>query len=402
MKAYSVSEVNRYIKGLIEDDYMLGSIDVSGELSNVKYHHSGHIYFTVKDERSALSGVMFSSDASGLEFRLEEGISVIISGSIGVYERDGRYQIYARKITRRGAGELYERFEKLKNRLEEMGMFSEEYKRPIPPYVKRLGVVTAPTGAAVRDIINVAKRRNPYIEIILYPAKVQGEGAAESVSRGIVEVAAYEPDVIIIGRGGGSIEDLWAFNEEIVARTIFDCPIPVISGTGHETDFTIADFVADLRAPTPSAAAELATFEFGDLKSELEYYAERLNTRMEDKLEEARDRTEQYMQKLMHLSPEAGLREKRMRLTHFEEELIHAMKMAIERRRSALGIRAERLNGLSPLNSLSRGYSYTTDGKGRALKDINAVNIGDEINVYLRNGRLTAGVSKKTETGYGL
>ena len=394
-KTYSVFQVNRYIKGLMEDDLMLTAISVSGELSNVKYHHSGHIYFTLKDERAAISGVMFSSDAAGLRFTMKEGQAVVVSGSIGVYERDGKYQIYAKRVLRQGAGELYERFEKLKAELEEMGMFSEEYKREIPHFVRRLGVVTAPTGAAVRDIINIAKRRNPYVEIILYPAKVQGEGAAASIAEGIVKICEFEPDVIIVGRGGGSIEDLWAFNEELVARTIFDCPIPVISGTGHETDFTIADFVADLRASTPSEAAELATFEYESLMEDFAGYASRLNDLMVERIGDARDRGDEFALRLKALSPEMKLKEKRMRLMKFEDGLIHAMNMAVTKRRSKLGILAERLNGLSPLKSLSRGYTYTTDAGGRAVKDIDQVDVGDDIRVYLKNGRITASVSEK-------
>ena len=380
---------------------MLTRISVSGELSNVKYHHSGHIYFTLKDEFASMPGVMFASDAAGLEFRMSEGQAVIVSGSISVYERDGRYQIYAKRILRQGAGELYERFEQLKNRLEEMGMFSEEYKREIPRFVRTLGVVTAPTGAAVRDIINIATRRNPYIEIILYPAKVQGEGAAESVAKGIAELCRFEPDVIIVGRGGGSIEDLWAFNEELVARTIFDCPIPIISGTGHETDFTIADFVADRRASTPSEAAELATFEYESLMEDFSYYASRLGDLMDGKLGEAKNRSDEFALRLKSLSPGSQLREKRMRLLKLEDNLIHAMNMALTKKRSRLGILSERLGGLSPLASLSRGYSYTTDSKGRAVKDIGQVEPGDEIRVYLKNGRITASVSEKTGQEFG-
>ncbi|MBQ9505145.1 MAG: exodeoxyribonuclease VII large subunit [Lachnospiraceae bacterium] len=401
-KTYSVFQVNRYIKGLMEDDFMLNGINVSGELSNVKYHHSGHIYFTLKDEKAALSGVMFASDAMSLEFTMREGVAVVVTGSIGVYERDGKYQIYARRITRQGAGELYERFEKLKAKLEEMGMFSEEYKREIPRFVHRLGVVTAPTGAAIRDIINIATRRNPYVEIILYPAKVQGEGAAASIAEGIVRVSEFEPDVIIVGRGGGSIEDLWAFNEELVARTIFDCPVPVISGTGHETDFTIADFVADRRASTPSEAAELATYEHESLMETFDYYSQKLNELIEDRIGEARNKTDEFALRLKALSPEARLREKRLRLLKLEDALTHAMNMAVTKRRSRLGILAERLNGLSPLSSLSRGYTYTTDAGGRAVKDIDQVEVGDDIRVYLKNGRITASVSEKKRSSYEL
>ncbi|MBR1523613.1 MAG: exodeoxyribonuclease VII large subunit, partial [Lachnospiraceae bacterium] len=243
-KVYSVSEITSYLKGLFSRDPLLKSLSVSGELSNVKYHSSGHIYFTIKDEGASLSGVMFQSDARSLHFRLADGLKVEITGFIGVYDKAGSYQIYARQIKREGRGELYEKYLKLKDELEERGMFADEYKQAIPEYIKRLGVVTAATGAAVRDIINITRRRNPYVEIVLYPAKVQGEGAAESVARGIDVLDKAGVDVIIAGRGGGSIEDLWAFNEITVAEAIFHSRTPVISAVGHETDTTIADFVA--------------------------------------------------------------------------------------------------------------------------------------------------------------
>ena len=258
---YTVKQVNAYIKNMFTQDFMLNRIWVKGEVSNCKYHTSGHIYFSLKDESGTIACVMFAGSRQGLSFRLEEGQQVIVFGSVSVYERSGQYQLYAREIVRDGLGALYERFEALKNELAEMGMFAPEYKQPIPRYIRTLGVVTAPTGAAVRDIINIAARRNPFVQIILYPAQVQGEGASDSIVRGIRMLEQKKPDVIIIGRGGGSIEDLWAFNEENVARAVFECSVPVISAVGHETDTTISDYVADLRAPTPSAAAELAVYD---------------------------------------------------------------------------------------------------------------------------------------------
>ena len=240
---------------------MLQSIMVKGEVSNCKYHSSGHIYFTLKDEKGTIACVMFSANRSGLRFRMEEGQQVVVSGRIDVYERDGKYQIYVQEIRLDGAGALYERYEQLKRELEERGMFAPQYKRPIPKYIGTLGVVTAATGAAVQDIINIARRRNPYVQIILYPAIVQGEAAVPSIVNGIRALERLGVDTIIVGRGGGSIEDLWAFNEEPVAQAVFDCSIPIISAVGHETDTTIVDFVADLRAPTPSAAAELAVYD---------------------------------------------------------------------------------------------------------------------------------------------
>ena len=245
---YTVAQVNSYIKNMFTQDYMLQSISVKGEVSNCKYHTSGHIYFTLKDRSGTIACVMFAGSRSGLAFRMSEGMQVVVTGRIDVYERDGKYQLYAQKITRQGIGDLYARFEQLKRELEEEGMFAAQYKRPIPKYIRTLGVVTAQTGAAVRDIINIAGRRNPYVQIILYPAIVQGEAAVQSIINGIHALEDAGVDVIIAGRGGGSIEDLWAFNEEAVARAVFECSVPVISAVGHETDTTIIDFVADLRA----------------------------------------------------------------------------------------------------------------------------------------------------------
>ena len=262
---YTVAQVNAYIKNMFTQDFMLQSLFVRGEVSNCKYHSSGHIYFTLKDEKGAIACVMFAGNRGGLKFKLENGQQVVAGGIVDVYEKDGKYQLYAKQIVQEGAGYLYEKYEALKQDLAERGMFAEQYKRPIPGYSQTLGVVTAPTGAAVRDIINVAKRRNPYIRILLYPAIVQGEQAAQSIANGIRALERQGVDVMIVGRGGGSLEDLWAFNEEIVAQAVFDCSIPVISAVGHETDHTIIDYVADLRAPTPSAAAELAVFDYGQV-----------------------------------------------------------------------------------------------------------------------------------------
>ncbi len=259
---YTVRQVNSYIKNMFTQDFMLNRIYVKGEVSNCKYHTSGHIYFSLKDESGTIACVMFAGSRSGLSFRMQEGQNVIVLGAVSVYERDGKYQLYAKEIVLDGAGRLYERFEALKRELEEMGMFAREYKQPIPAYVRSVGIVTAPTGAAVRDIMNISARRNPYVQLLLYPALVQGEGAVPSIIRGIQMLEKQQVDVIIVGRGGGSIEDLWAFNEEEVARAIFECSVPVISAVGHETDTLISDFVADLRAPTPSAAAELAVYEY--------------------------------------------------------------------------------------------------------------------------------------------
>ncbi|MEE0348847.1 MAG: exodeoxyribonuclease VII large subunit, partial [Lachnospiraceae bacterium] len=246
-KAYWVSEINRYIKHIFDSDFALGRIYIKGEVSNCKYHSSGHIYFTLKDNQSQLSCIMFASNRDGLAFELQEGQSVVVFGNITTYERDGKYQLYAKEIKLDGAGILFEKYMQLKKELEEEGLFAPEYKQSIPFFSNKVGIVTAITGAAIHDIQNIATRRNPYIQLYLYPAQVQGQGAAESIVRGIQVLDQMDMDVIIVGRGGGSIEDLWAFNEEIVARAIFECCTPVISAVGHETDVTIADFVADLR-----------------------------------------------------------------------------------------------------------------------------------------------------------
>ena len=285
---YTVRQVNAYIKNMFTQDFMLNRIYVKGEVSNCKYHTSGHIYFSLKDESGTIACIMFAGQRNGLGFRMQDGQQVIVLGSVTTYERDGKYQLYAREIILDGAGLLHERFEALKKELGEMGMFAAEYKQPIPKYAKRIGIVTAPTGAAIRDIMNISARRNPYVQLVLYPALVQGEGAAESIVKGISMLETQSVDVIIVGRGGGSIEDLWAFNEEIVARAIFHCTVPIISAVGHETDTTIADYVADLRAPTPSAAAELAVFEYREVEEAMESMKLRLKKGMFQKLQVGR------------------------------------------------------------------------------------------------------------------
>ena len=306
---YSVGQVNSYIKNMFTQDFMLGRIYVKGEVSNCKYHTSGHIYFSLKDETGTIACVMFAGQRGGLAFRMREGQQVIVLGSVNVYERDGRYQLYAKEIILDGAGLLYEKFEKLKQELEEMGMFEQEYKRPIPPFASTVGIVTAPTGAAIRDIIHIASRRNPYVQLYLCPALVQGEDAAESIADGIRRLDAFGVDVIIVGRGGGSIEDLWAFNEEIVARAIFACQTPVISAVGHETDTTIADYVADLRAPTPSAAAELAVYEYDVVRVYLDETERKLKRALSHVVEEKRNQVMQRAQRLSYLHPQVKLTE---------------------------------------------------------------------------------------------
>ena len=290
---YTVSQVTSYIRNMFTQDFALNRISIKGEVSNCKYHTSGHIYFTLKDGGAQIAAVMFAGQAKSLDFHLTEGQEVVVSGTVDVYERDGRYQLYAKEIKREGRGDLFLRFEKLRDELEEMGMFDGCYKQPIPKYAKKIGIVTASTGAAIRDIMNITARRNPYVQLILYPALVQGEQAKYSIVKGIKTLDALGLDVLIVGRGGGSIEDLWAFNEEMVARAIFECHTPVISAVGHETDVTIADYVADLRAPTPSAAAELAVFDYKQFEETVAAYKLLLDKAANRKLEQARFRLEQ-------------------------------------------------------------------------------------------------------------
>lgn len=391
---YSVSWVNAYIKNMISQDFMLQSLYVKGEASNVKYHSSGHLYFTLKDGKGAMACVMFAGNRNGINFRLEEGMQIVVSGNVDVYERDGKYQLYAKEITLAGIGQLYEKFERLKKELEEMGMFDPIYKQEIPRYIKRLGVVTAPTGAAVRDIISITKRRNPGVEIILYPAIVQGEQAAASIVKGIRTLEQMDVDVMIVGRGGGSIEDLWAFNEEAVARAVFDCEIPVISAVGHETDTTIVDFVADLRAPTPSAAAELAVFELDRVSDNLNTAKTRLYTAMKRRLEEYKLKKRTYETSLLALSPEAKLKEQRMLLIHMEERMENAMDGRIDQAKHRMALLAQRLDGLSPLKKLSSGYAFIRDGQGKSIKNIGQLKQEDEITLHVIGGSAKARVTE--------
>ena len=390
---YSVGQVNTYIKNMFAQDFMMQRISVKGEVSNCKYHSSGHIYFTLKDAVGTISAIMFAGNRRGLAFPMKEGDKVIVTGSIEVYERDGKYQLYAREIALDGAGNLYLKFEALKRELEEMGMFAPEYKKPIPKYIRRLGIVTAPTGAAVQDIRNIARRRNPYVQLILYPALVQGDGAVNSIINGIHALDELGVDVIIVGRGGGSIEDLWAFNEEEVARAIFECETPVISAVGHETDTTIADYVADMRAPTPSAAAELAVFDY---QAALERQ-QRLQTQMvrclRQRAQNAYLRLREYQTRLRYLSPELKLRERRKLAADLEEKLSGRMEQILKGKRHELALLSGRLEGMSPVKKLSQGFSYVADESGHAVTDASAVSVGQQLTVHLLNGRLQAEVT---------
>ena len=373
---------------------MLRNISVKGEISNCKYHTSGHIYFTIKDAAGTISAIMFAGSRRGLGFTMKEGDKVIVTGSVEVYEKTGSYQLYARQIELDGAGNLYLQFEKLKNELEEMGYFAKEYKIPIPKYARRIGIVTAPTGAAIQDIRNISKRRNPYVELILYPALVQGDGAAQSIVNGIHALEQIGVDIIIVGRGGGSIEDLWAFNEKIVADAIFNCRIPTISAVGHETDWTIADFVADMRAPTPSAAAELAVFDYRQVQDKLYEYNRRMQNSLYNKLELSRQKLNSYKLKLDYLSPEHRLNENRRRLMEYEEKLKLRIDMIIKEKKHMLELYAGRLEACSPVKKLGQGYAYVEDYNGKSLRSVEGVEKNQNITIYLLDGKIKTVVSE--------
>ncbi|MBQ7833834.1 MAG: exodeoxyribonuclease VII large subunit [Lachnospiraceae bacterium] len=388
---YSVAQINNYIKNMFAQDYLLSrDVSVRGEVSNCKYHSTGHIYFTLKENGSAISCVMFSSQRKNLNFQMTDGQQVVVKGRIEVFVRDGKYQIYASSVEKDGEGDLFLAFEQLKKRLEAEGMFDREYKRELPAHVKTLGVVTAPTGAAVRDIISVAKRRNPYIQIVLFPAIVQGEYAVPSIIQGIEALENYGVDVMIVGRGGGSIEDLWAFNEEAVAHAIFQCSVPVISAVGHETDFTIADFVADKRAATPSAAAELAVEDFAQTEGALEGYRMLLNKAMEQHLLRAKMRSTLMKQILQGASPQAKVREYKMRSAHMAEKLDGQMAQIIQLKRNNLRILVERMHAVSPIKRLNGGMAYVSDDAGKRISGINDMQIGKDINIRMKDGEAKA------------
>ena len=397
---YTVAQVNTYIKNMFMQDYLLQKVNVQGEVSNCKYHSSGHIYFTLKDKKGTLSCVMFAGNRKNIDFTLAEGQQVIVEGSIDIYERDGKYQLYARKIKKDGAGALFEQFERLKQELLERGLFAKEYKQQIPKYICTLGVVTASTGAAIRDIINITRRRNPYVQIILYPAIVQGDAAAPSIVQGIRALEQMGVDVMIVGRGGGSLEDLWAFNTEMVAQAVFDCSVPIISAVGHETDTTIIDYVSDLRAPTPSAAAELAVYDVNAFMEQLTEAKEQLTMLMDRRLRMFKIQTEQKKQLLNSLSPMAKVREKKYQCIRNEELLEEAFFRILDKKKHQLQIQIERLSGLSPLQKLQQGYSYVVGSEGRNVRSITQVNPEDMLEIYVTDGKIVTKVDSTTILQY--
>lgn len=415
---YTVTQVNHHISSLFQNDVALSAIFVKGELSNVKYASSGHLYFSLKDEHSQIRCAMWASDAKKLKERIKDGESVTAFGQIAVYKEGGTYQLYAKAIRKEGStGILYERYEALRKKLLEMGMFDAQYKKPVPKYVQTLGVVTARTGAAVRDIINVSKRRNPGIRIILCPATVQGSGAAETIVSAIEALdRMQEADVIIVGRGGGSIEDLWAFNEEIVARAIWNCKTPVISAVGHETDTTIADFVADLRAPTPSAAAELAVTDMVATAAALQERAGRMDRLMEAGLTRVRQLARQYGLLLRLRGPEGRLQRAQQFLLSASERMDHAMSVRVRdvmvlsdryrdllnrqmedhlrQTRHRLELASGRLEALSPRAKLDSGYAYIENENHQGVRSVEAVKSGEMLRIHMKDGSIRTRVEE--------
>ena len=413
---YTVSQINSYIKNMFVRDFALSNICIAGEISNCKYHTAGHIYFTLKDESASIACVMFASRREGLDFRLSDGQQVEARGQVSVYEKGGSYQLYVKSIRLSGQGELYERYLRLKQELEDMGMFDEMYKKKIPSYAMSIGIVTSPTGAVIRDICNVAHRRNPYTKLVLYPALVQGEGAADSLIRGIRKLDSMGLDVLIIGRGGGSIEDLWAFNEEKLARAIFEAETPIVSAVGHETDFTIADFVADMRASTPSAAAELCTFEYELFERELSQRRDGLCSAFIHRLEYAKRLLENKRLRLLRHDPAMVLSERKRRLSDMLKaaqravsdklrnrslelegygfDMYTALKASITDRKHGLELRAGRLDMGSPLKRISGGYGYISDERGQAVSSVSGISQGMELRLRLRDGLIYSEVER--------
>lgn len=387
----TVTDLNKYIKNKIDGDEMLNNVLVKGEISNFKNHYAGHMYFTLKDESSLIKCVMFKSYTTHLSFMPKDGMKVMVLGSVAVFERDGVYQIYAKAMKEDGLGSLYTAYEELKKKLEQEGLFEEAHKKKIPFMPKTIGVLTSNTGAVIRDIINVSTRRNPGVHIRLYPVPVQGPGAAEKIAEGIKFMNENKlADVLIIGRGGGSLEDLWPFNEEIVARAIYDSELPIISAVGHETDFTIADFVADLRAPTPSAAAELAVANIDDVRETLKLYNNRYKVALKKKIELMRLSYEKCMARPAYKNPTQKINEQYMVIDMKVKALQNNMMLKLKEAKTSFVKETAKLDSLSPLKTLTRGYSIVTEQDGKIIKSVNDLNSGEKVNLRLSDGQKTA------------
>lgn len=388
----TVTDLNKYIKNKIDGDEMLNNVLVKGEISNFKNHYTGHMYFTLKDENSLIKCVMFKSYTTHLSFMPKDGMKVMVLGSVAVFERDGVYQIYAKAMKEDGLGNLYTAYEELKKKLEQEGLFAESHKKKIPFMPKTIGVLTSNTGAVIRDIINVSTRRNLGVHIRLYPVPVQGPGAAEKIAEGIKFMNENKlADVLIIGRGGGSLEDLWPFNEEIVARAIYDSELPIISAVGHETDFTIADFVADLRAPTPSAAAELAVANIEDVRETLKLYNNRYKVALKKKIELMRLSYEKCMARPAYKKPTQKINEQYMVIDMKVKALQNSMMLKLKEAKTSFVKETAKLDSLSPLKTLTRGYSIVTKQEsGKVIKSVDDLNSGEKVNLRLSDGQKTA------------
>lgn len=388
-KVFSVTQINTYIKRMFQSDYALRRISIKGQVSNCKYHSSGHIYFSLKDEGSQISCVMFANARyDGLKFELEDGQEVVVDGNISVYERGGSYQLYAQEIRLNGIGELYVAYEMLKQKLYEEGLFDHEKKKPIPKNPKKIGVVTARTGAAIHDIISTAKRRNPYVQLILYPAKVQGDGASDTIVAGIKVLDQYGVDIIIVGRGGGSIEDLWAFNEEKVARAIYEAQTPIISGTGHEVDTTIADYAADLRAATPTAACELAVPDIREVMEGITNREYTLRTLLKQVVRRYQMKLQQYQITIANFDPRFQLQEQKMHLAELEEQIHAVMKNKMTDYQHKLELYTKELHGLSPTAKLINGFGYIEGSNGEPVTSVKKVMEGDQISLTISDGTI--------------
>ena len=386
-KPITVSELNKYMKDKVADDEFLQNVLIKGELSNFKAHYTGHLYFTLKDETSLVKGIMFKSYADNLKFKPQDGMSVIIFGTVSVFERDGVYQIYAKDMMMDGVGALYAQYEKLKKDLEANGLFKQEHKKPIPKYAKNIGVITSQTGSVIRDIINVSTRRNPNVSIKLIPAGVQGPGAKEQIVHAIEKFNELKNvDVIILARGGGSLEDLWPFNEEIVAYAIYNSNIPIISAVGHETDFSISDFVADLRAPTPSAGAELAVADVTETKWKLDTYLNNLKTLLNKKYVESKHRLDRCVSSNVFINPEVMLQNRAQILDSDVKKLEYVIKNIYSNSKEKFVSLSSKLDAISPLKTLERGYSIVSDEKGKILKSIKDVKKEQDISIRFLDG----------------
>lgn len=388
----TVEELNKYIKTKIDGDEFLNNVYVRGEISNFKLHYTGHMYFTLKDEKSLVKCIMFKSYTPYLNFMPKDGMKVCILGSVSVFERDGVYQIYAKGMKQDGIGSLYEEYEKLKAKLEKEGLFDESHKKPIPRFPKTIGVLTSSTGAVIRDIINVSTRRNPNVHIRLIPVPVQGSGAEIKIADAIEKMNQEElADVIIVGRGGGSLEDLWPFNEEVVARAICNSKLPIISAVGHETDFTIADFVADLRAPTPSAAAELAVPNIEDVKYTIMQYENRYKVALKRKHELMKMRFEKCMSRRVFKEPKQKINEKYISIDMYTKSLNNSILNKINNSRMKFNNVLTKVDSLSPMKTMARGYSIT-EKDGRIIRKASELKAGDEVTLKYVDGEAKAKV----------